>query len=245
VEKQSDLFMPVEFAYAAYRFGHSMVRTTYNYNLNFEDIGLDTLFSFTALSGQIGPDADTVPDNWIIQWERILDLPTSQNVQNARPVDTQLTNFLFELRNTFGEVEGSGEPPVVAELAPVLAKRNLLRGYLVGLPTGQALASRLGITPLRDQELIDALPTDDLRAAAEPFRHQTPLWFYILAEAGNQANGGAFGKHLGKVGSTILMETFLNLIRHSPVSLLDGSDHSEFRPFSLAKLIELAAEQDR
>ena len=37
-----DLFMPVEFAAAAYRFGHSMVRTLYDYNINFSPTDLGT-----------------------------------------------------------------------------------------------------------------------------------------------------------------------------------------------------------
>lgn len=250
IEKPDDLFMPVEFAYAAYRFGHSMVRTNYNYNLNFENTGLDTLFTFTALSGQIGGGVvnqdgfDTVPDNWIIQWERLIELPSSLAVQNAHPIDTQLTNFLFNLRDTFGNPQGQGDSAEVTELAPILAKRNLLRGFLVGLPTGQAMAKKFGIPPLQGQELVDALPTVELKQAIIPFKEKTPLWFYILAEAGNVSEGAPAGKHLGKVGSTILMETFHNLIKHSPISILDGGNHGTLRPFTLAMLLELAAKQD-
>lgn len=73
-------FMPLEFAVAAYRFGHSLVRTSYDFNVNFNRSGdniaatLDLLFTFTALSGQLGFGAgdDTLPDNWIIEWENLI-----------------------------------------------------------------------------------------------------------------------------------------------------------------------------
>ena len=47
-------FMPLEFANAAYRFGHTMVRAAYNFNLNFPAASLELLFTFTALSGELG-----------------------------------------------------------------------------------------------------------------------------------------------------------------------------------------------
>ena len=50
---RDNLFMPLEFSVAAYRFGHSMVRNQYHYNLNFRAAGLADLFSLTALSGRL------------------------------------------------------------------------------------------------------------------------------------------------------------------------------------------------
>ena len=54
-------FMPLEFAVAAFRFGHTMVRGLYDFNLNFNTSGQDgtfpadvnLLFTFTALSGNL------------------------------------------------------------------------------------------------------------------------------------------------------------------------------------------------
>ncbi len=247
VDDDSNLFMPVEFAFACYRFGHSMVRTKYDYNLNFTNVDLSVLFSFTALSGQVGevaaPDGfDTVPDNWIIQWERLLPLNAGDIAQHTRLIDTQLTNFLFALRDTFGQPEGQNGSDNVKQLAPMLARRNLLRGYLIGLPTGQALARRFGLVPLQGQALLDALPAGEIREAAAPFADRTPLWFYILAEAGDPH--GPQGKHLGPLGSTVLMEVFYNLAKHSPISILAEPAQSNIRPFHLSDLIKLSQEQD-
>lgn len=239
------LFMPVEFSAAAYRFGHSMIRTRYNYNEFFEDAGLDLLFTFTALSGPIGPlplpageGAETVPENWIIEWDRLI-APDGSSQQRARQIDTLLSDFTFDLRNTFGETDdgGSTDPEVLA-LAPILAKRNLLRGYVLRLPTGQAVARELGLSPLEGQALLDALPTEALKTAAEPFKDRTPLWFYILAEAGDPA--GPNGAHLGSVGSRIVCDAFAHFIRVSEDSVLDPENPPEIESFTLGELIALA-----
>lgn len=65
-------FMPLEFSVAAYRFGHSMVRSAYDFNLNFNLHGgipatLGLLFTFSAFAGQLG-NFDTLPENWIVEW---------------------------------------------------------------------------------------------------------------------------------------------------------------------------------
>src|ERR687889_1130495 len=48
------LFMLLEFSVAAYRLGHSMVRSQYNFNANFPTATFDLLFTFTAMGGQLG-----------------------------------------------------------------------------------------------------------------------------------------------------------------------------------------------
>jgi len=64
-----DFFMPVEFSFAAYRFGHSMARPAYNFNLNFNRSGqpgtvpatFELLFTFTALMGQLASAKGPTP----------------------------------------------------------------------------------------------------------------------------------------------------------------------------------------
>jgi hypothetical protein len=215
-------FMPLEFAVAAYRFGHSMgVRDVYDFNLNFTPRGdgnaipasLELLFTFTALSGQLGGertggDNDTLPENWIIEWERFAG-PDSVNM--ARKLDTKLAGGLFRLRNVEGQVEAP-------EGAARLAVRNLLRGYRLRLPTGQAIARLLGFEPLKGDQLREAAASEEQFAALDAggFLERTPLWYYLLAEAKLHGRGD----HLGPVGSTIVAEVLAGLVMRSEDSIL-------------------------
>ncbi|KQV50567.1 hypothetical protein ASC95_14485 [Pelomonas sp. Root1217] len=234
VADATQLFMPAEFAFAAYRFGHSMVRTNYDFNLNFNTqpggipASLNLLFTFTALSGQLG-EFDTLPENWIVEWERIAPMSSGVEPQHAHPIDPRLTSFLFQLKREDGTV-------LTGNLAPKLAARNLKRGYRVGLPTGQALARRLGEVPLRGDALLAALPDGAMRDKALPFVDKTPLWFYVLVEAVAHHQG----RRLGRVGSRIVMDTLWNLVRWSNVSVLEGNRREEFRT-TLPELLQLAA----
>ena len=48
------------------------------------------------------------------------------------------------------------------------------------------------------------------------FSARTPLWYYILAESAFHAKG----KHLGPVGSTLIAEVLIGLIKESENSIL-------------------------
>jgi nucleoid-associated protein YgaU len=213
------LRMPLEFSVAGYRLGHTMVRAAYDFNLNFHTrpggipASLELLFSFTALSGEVGgPDNPTLPENWIIEWENIVGGP---NVMRARKLDTNVAavgdTALFSLR----KVDGKPETPPDAGRLPV---RNLLRGYRLRLPTGQALAQHLGLPVMTKDEVLAAAGSPEQVTALQAggFESRTPLWFYVLAEAGH-AHGG---QRLGPVGSTLVAEVLIGLIRRSKDSFL-------------------------
>ena len=211
--RYGSMFMPLEFSVAAYRFGHSMVRDTYEFNLNFNSSGiranLGLLFTFTALSGELG-DFDTLPENWIIEWERFVDTDGPAE-SPARRIDTKLASpGLFQLRNLTGQVEA---PPDKARLGV----RNLLRGYRFRLPTGQAVADLLGHEVLTPAQIEAAAASDAQVAALEDggFLERTPLWYYVLAEAAHTGTN-----RLGPVGSTIVAEVLIGLIRQSHDSIL-------------------------
>jgi hypothetical protein len=190
-------FIPVEFAAAAYRFGHSMVRERYSHNRVFGfDPGavtpstLDLMFRFSGLSGD-GTNVP-IPSDWIIDWRRFYDFGDGVRVNTSRLIDPLLVPALHSL---------PGVPPPDS-----LAVRNLLRGKSLGLPSGQSIARFFGYTPLASADFTG--PDGDV-AKRHSFDIETPLWYYILKEAEKQQEG----KRLGKVGSRIVAEVFLAVMR--------------------------------
>ena len=207
--------MPIEFSVGAYRFGHSLVRNQYEWNRVFNSssgipASLSLLFEFSKLSGNLG-GSPTLPSDWIVDWTRLFDFSDNPGASNhpqsnkTRLIDTRLALKLGDLP----EFQADPEPHKRA-----LAVRNLLRGRLVGLPTGQEVAAAIGVTPLTPEQLTAGPHGDILRANG--LQTDTPLFYYVLREAMVQQGG----QRLGQVGSRILVETFHGLIECSQYSIL-------------------------
>jgi hypothetical protein len=109
-----------------------------------------------------------------------------------------------------------------------LAPRNLLRGWRMGLPSGQDVARAMGVEVLDDEDIRvrKSLNTDsDERksiAEVDPvFKNNCPLWTYVLAEAAKNAEAvpipvteskSLSTPKLGPVGGRIVAEVFLGLM---------------------------------
>ncbi len=212
-DTSKQLCMPVEFSVAAYRLGHPMVRQTYTWNRVFEFTDFDEIFRFSRVSGDLR-GLPTVASNWPIDWTRFhdfSDIPGVDNhpaFNNANRIDTRMAPILTRLPEHFGK------GPVLESLAV----RNLLRGRLLGLPTGQDVAQAMNETPLTASEVRQPNHADILQNHG--FDTQTPLWYYVLREAEVHHNG----ERLGTVGSRIVVETFHALIQASKTSLFNTPD---------------------
>ena len=217
--------MPIEFSVAAFRLGHSMVRDTYNWNRFFDDGSgfLFFLFDFSATSGSLKGDTP-LPSNWIADFRRLYNFAEAgrndlvvpaPKFNHARNIDTRLTDPLANLPNgSFGPPDAQVPPPQAN-----LAFRNLTRGNMVKLASGQQMATLAGVTPLTENEIVVGDGGVDFTTLTAGLRNElvsnTPLWMYILREA--ELNDG----RLTGVGGRIVAEVFHRA--------MEGSTHSIVR----------------
>lgn len=207
-------FMPVEFAGAAYRFGHSMIRPIYRLNSSdaIGDQALDggRLKTFKApVNGEALNGFREFPATLGIDWDfffetkgRLLkdNFVGKDRIQPAYKIDTSLV-FPLKALPEFSNKEGKPNP---AGAVNALALRNLKRGMMLLLPSGQAVAQYMidhgvpGVRVLADDELlvgkaqaddfdtnkpIFSPATEGNLAVRSSMQDSAPLWFYMLAKA--------------------------------------------------------------
>ena len=181
-------YIPFEFADAAYRYGHSQVRTSYVVNRNFGPVPV-----FPDLMG-----FGAVPVEHAIDWALQFDVPGDGAAQRAKKIDGRLPSSLIALPH-----EISGEEP--GSHYSSLANRDLERGQMTGLPSGEAAAREMGMEPLSDDQVgLRPLGWED----------ETPLWLYVLKEAEALHDGD----RLGPVGGRIVGEVLIGIIDADPES---------------------------
>jgi hypothetical protein len=209
-DKHGRLTMPVEFSVAAYRVGHTMVRSHYAANAESQEIAL-----FDERFGTLGFSA--LPEDLVVDWSYLLPVSRCINPRMSKSIDPLLAD---EIQDMPRPVVNSNNPNDRA-----LAFRNLMRGNAMALPSGQDVAAKLEAkgypikTPF-DLELGRVPGWKRLEAVKRgkkpSLAQQTPLFYYVLRES--EVKHG--GKHLGPVGSAILMEVFGGMLALCSTSFL-------------------------
>lgn len=198
-ESLAEPFIPVEFSVAAYRYGHSQVRQNYqlreDLNLPLFKIEADgtmrSIFGFRPIR--------TADENRTVDWRYFFPIGgvAADDFNFARVIDPQLPVHLKNLEMV-GVV---GDDDVGS-----LASRNLNRGRVFRLPSGQSVAREV-LAKLGERELSGGVPLISLwevpvGGSRRPARHpeelliepdylvrktlaslETPLWYYVLQES--------------------------------------------------------------
>jgi hypothetical protein len=169
-------YIPLEFADAAFRYGHGQIRHAYRLVDGGPAVPL-----FPDLVG-FGP----LPADRRLDLAQVFDLPGRAPAQRAKRLDGRLAASLIGLPE---QVTGA----VDVDAHRSLAVRDLLRGETTELPSGEAVARLLGVEPLSADELGRAWPDG------------TPLWFYVLKESEHRSGGDRLGPVGGRIVAEVLI----------------------------------------
>jgi hypothetical protein len=237
-------WMPLEFAAALGRFGHSMIRHCYapwNQKLGRTPVTLSDFIdqSYRNSGDCLSEAGRRIPARWINDWFNLLDFSDTAYGPShpimANRIDTNLAAPLGVLPNKLLDDPLRPDPP--CPLLPSgdfnLAAQTLMRVSWCHLMPAQDALSILNtnlanlvppqppIVLLKPDEICDARKPEEAKAFANhpELRTKTPLWFYMLREAEKRAGG----RHLGPFGGRIVMETIHAAIEASSVSILDGN----------------------
>ncbi|WP_423819739.1 heme peroxidase family protein [Salinimicrobium sp. TIG7-5_MAKvit] len=205
-------FMPLEFSVAGFRFGHAMIRPFYTLN---DQTNKNIMELLGPSMGKLikEPEGELKPEN-VIKWSNFTGINGSTPKNVARKISPFIAKGLFDL----SPVDTPPPPSILASLS----QRNLLRGYLLSIPSGQAIAQAMRIEPMKHKELVEGLNPDQQCVLYDSgFTARTPLWYYILQEGKVQAEGNS----LGHVGSMLVAETLIGLVKGDFNSYLNNMDH--------------------
>ncbi|CAN5294269.1 heme peroxidase family protein [soil metagenome] len=235
--------IPLEFAAAAGRYGHSMIRADYDWNLDHQQAtaaSLEELLEQTYQNARPGSaKLQKLPYDWVVAWRRLFDLRPLLGTAAGAPgmakkIDTHLTAFLSMLPEYIREVPAGVTPPP-PNATFNLARETLSRQIQFQMASAQQIIQRINtiagativteLTPAEWNAGND--PAIDTALSAHPeLTTATPIWFYILKEAERR---GVCGR-LGPLGSRLVMETLHAAIEASAVSILRVENWSPALP---------------
>jgi hypothetical protein len=211
--------MPIEVAGALYRFGHALVRNEYYLNLN-EEHPIFSLKKPQDLRGM-----RPLPPGFQIDWHLFTPTQNFNGFQVTEKINPALVENLFQL-----PLDNNDS----------LARRNLVRGNVYQLPSGQSVAKYLGVPYLdnanpdpnfhvnialeanfaaeNDADPETVITPEVLTFLNNTFGSETPLWYYTLREGEVFGNGN----RLGPMASRVVGEFFYSLLKKSTTSILNN-----------------------
>lgn len=222
---KNDVFIPTEFSAAAFRLGHSILRTRYNVNRIKETTIVNLMFKDPPFIYTDPPIK--LQTSWLLDWRLFYDFSDAEAAQAAEPIDTRLVRGSDTLMPKPPYKDPSGRSRSIAAL-------DLYRGRKFSLESGQSVSKRFGIPKELELgaddigNLIRKMPISDgtkpkeaqlfKNRLANAFDKETPLWFYILAEAEIRGKG-----KLGPLGTRIVAETLAQLAFFSDFSVFNST----------------------
>jgi len=211
--------MPVEFSVAAFRYGHSQVRATYDYNENCKDVTVFELGSFLDVESKL-------------DWKYLFELNGGGDTLMTRKIDPALPHSLMAMPMRITGIEGDS-----------LAARNLRRGLSFRLPSGQAIAQRMDA----DGKLIGGSVLEVSDTLHDLGFKQTPLWYYCLEEAQTFGSGNKLGPVGGRIVAEVivgLLEEYRNRtgkgLDYLPTVEVPQADANKFRISDLLRFAHVA-----
>jgi hypothetical protein len=251
IPANKQFFLPIEFAVAAFRFGHSMARDSYP---SWNPVQLADLTQFWKFTHDGRDPASKpmkkLPSTWVANWLRLFDFSRipyggpSCEVLMANRIDTRLAPALASIPVHLISTPKAREVDLLGRDLPV---RTLLRGARLQIADAQTIISDLNgvldsedrIEVLNEQQLLEGESAPIKAALVENEKEllkSTPLWFYVLKEADALAQG----VRLGPLGSRLVMETIHGVLEHTSPSILTEPRWRATLPFKQGEIYTMA-----
>jgi len=230
--------VPVEFAWAAFQYGHSAVQNSYNINRYHHRLPLGDLFCLTGngeeklrLKRCADPTGNTqLPEEYVVDPGRMFGWgpPGISNV--SEEIDTLIPSAFYELPLEF-VIQLTNESPERLrdrDRGRSLTEITLLRGSGIGIPSGQEACRLSGVEPLAADQLAHTPQLKNF-LYRNGLVESTPLFYYILREAEVAGRASVWGrpcKRLGPLGSRIVAEVILGVLNADT----DSFTHAVWQP---------------